>query len=217
MPTARTSTRRRQYVACEIVAGRGRAPPGGSAFARRFWSIPVTMEDSHRMSLKARRKKASSAHASSRVPRRRGRGTAGHTTGESARLPTVPAPGGNGGWSIYPTPFNSARRHSAAGRHGPRRVTVRLVVELALKPKNAPRVAMHWAHRDGYASRMVVISASANGCTYPDRAFQAATIPICRPSRRGPTGRLPGAVTTHNAGRGCRPARGSRRRPDAHI
>ncbi|HEV8276756.1 MAG TPA: hypothetical protein VGQ26_13815, partial [Streptosporangiaceae bacterium] len=42
MPTARTSTRRRQYVACEIVAGRGRAPRGGSAFARRFWSISVT-------------------------------------------------------------------------------------------------------------------------------------------------------------------------------
>jgi hypothetical protein len=101
MPTARTSTRRLQYVACEIVAGRGRAPRDGPGLARRFWSIPVTMEDSRRMSLKARRKEGSSTQTPPRSPAPRGRG---RPSGEpavrraSAHLPTVPAPGGNGGW-----------------------------------------------------------------------------------------------------------------------
>src|SRR5262249_21983195 len=64
MPTAGRIPRRRQYVAGETLVGRGRAPRGGSAFGRRFWSIELTMEDSHRKSLKARRKVAPSTPAS---------------------------------------------------------------------------------------------------------------------------------------------------------
>jgi len=123
MPTARTSTRRRQYVACEIVAGRGRAPRGGSAFDRRLWSISVTMEDSHRMSLKARRKKASSAHAlppPSR-PRSRGRPSGARAHGERARTPpTMTARRGDGGWTFILRPSIQPGRHSGAGPAQPR-------------------------------------------------------------------------------------------------
>jgi hypothetical protein len=41
MPTAKTVTRRRQYVVGEIAAGRVRALRGESALSRRFWPIPV--------------------------------------------------------------------------------------------------------------------------------------------------------------------------------
>jgi hypothetical protein len=105
MPTARTSTRRRQYVAREIVAGRGRAPRGGPASARRFWSIPVTMEDSRRMSSKARRKKASSAsapHGLAYGPRE----TIGRPVIRRARvhLPTAPARAATAAGAFIPRP-----------------------------------------------------------------------------------------------------------------
>ena len=41
MPTAKTRTRRRQYVVGEIPAGRVRAPRGESALPRGFWPISV--------------------------------------------------------------------------------------------------------------------------------------------------------------------------------
>ena len=138
MPTARTSTRRRQYVACEIVAGRGRAPRGGSAFDRRLWSISVTMEDSHRMSLKARRKKASSAHAlppPSR-PRSRGRPSGARAHGERARTRrrcrhAAATAAGHLSHALQLSPAGIR----APGRRSPVEGADRLVVELELKPK----------------------------------------------------------------------------------
>jgi hypothetical protein len=41
MPTAKTTTRRRQYVVGEIPADRVRAPRGESAPSRGFWPISV--------------------------------------------------------------------------------------------------------------------------------------------------------------------------------
>jgi hypothetical protein len=55
IPTARTATRRRQYVACETAAGWRRGPRGWAALPRGLRSIPLTMEGNHQMSLKARR------------------------------------------------------------------------------------------------------------------------------------------------------------------
>jgi hypothetical protein len=110
-------------VACEVVAGRGRAPRGGSAFARRFWSISVTMEDSHRMSSKARRKKASSAHAPGSRPvrgaagdhRAPGRRTSERTPADDAGARRATAAG-----AFIPRPSIQPRRHSAAGPAQPR-------------------------------------------------------------------------------------------------
>jgi hypothetical protein len=44
MPTARTVTRRRQYVAGESLAGGRRGPRGWPAPPRGLWFIPLTME-----------------------------------------------------------------------------------------------------------------------------------------------------------------------------
>lgn len=55
MPTAKTKTRRRQYVVGEIPAGRVRAPRGESALPRGFWPISVKYARRPRIQPKARR------------------------------------------------------------------------------------------------------------------------------------------------------------------
>jgi hypothetical protein len=55
MATAKTTTRRRQYVLGEIPADRVRALRGESAFARGFWPIFVKYARLPRIQPKARR------------------------------------------------------------------------------------------------------------------------------------------------------------------
>jgi hypothetical protein len=46
--TPRTVIRRRQYVACETLAGWLRVPRTWAGFSCRFWSTLVSMGDNHR-------------------------------------------------------------------------------------------------------------------------------------------------------------------------